>query len=337
MIASWGADPALARVRGIGNDEMSYRIPKIRTVVVLFLFLLASGCSDRSEIGVHSQTVIRVDDHVLTLTEFNEFFEPLEMSCANGKTDDGSSLREARLRFLLELLEEMIILRRAEELDLHISSQELEEAVGNIQGDYSEDGFEAMFLKQAISFETWQERLKKQMLVEKVIDKDLLEQISVKPAEIRSYYDKHNEEWTHGNQVRALHILLPKKEEADLVLKRLKKGEDFATLARQYSTAPESEKGGDMGYMARGHLPQFLEDPLFFLKKDKLSRVIKTPYGYHIFKVVETRKAGKSKMDDWVEEIRERVRKEKLEIAYGPWLAKLRSRYRIMVNEEAVQ
>jgi parvulin-like peptidyl-prolyl isomerase len=307
-----------------------------KTAILIFVLLLVLGCSDRSETGVKSQTVIRVDHLAMTLTEFNEFFEPLKMSYAKEQNDNDSGLGEARLRFLLQLLEEMIILRRAEELDLHISSRELEEAMGNIEGDYCEDSFKAIFLKQAISLETWKERFRRQLLVEKVINKDLFEEISVNPAEIRDYYDKHNEEWTHGEQIRVLHILLPKKEEANLVLTRLRKGEDFATLARLYSTAPESERGGDMGYVIRGHLPKCLEDPIFALEKDKVSPVIKTPYGYHIFKSVEKRKPGKLKMDDWIEEIRGRARKEKLEIAYGPWLATLRSRYKITVNKEII-
>jgi parvulin-like peptidyl-prolyl isomerase len=236
----------------------------------------------------------------------------------------------------LQLLEEMIVLRRAEELDLHVSSEELEEAVGRIEGDYGEEGFKAMFMKQAVSLETWKERLKRQLLIEKVTRKELLRKISVTPEEIKDYYEQHREEWAHGKQIRVHHILLPDKDKADLVLEQLKKGEDFSTLARVHSIAPESEQGGDMGYVARGQLPKCLEDPLFRLKKDTVSPVIKTPYGYHIFKVIEEKDAGEPKIEDWIEKIKARIQQEKLEAAYGPWLAKLRSRYRITVNKEMI-
>ncbi|MGD8757969.1 MAG: peptidylprolyl isomerase, partial [Deltaproteobacteria bacterium] len=131
-------------------------------------------------------------------------------------------------------------------------------------------------------------------------------------------------------------ILLPDRDKATLVLEKLKKGEDFSTLARVHSIAPESEQGGDMGYVARGQLPKCFEDPLFRLRKDTLSPVIKTPYGYHIFKVIEEKHAGESKIEDWIEKIKIRIQQEKLEAAYGPWLAKLRSRYRITVNKEMI-
>jgi parvulin-like peptidyl-prolyl isomerase len=91
-----------------------------------------------------------------------------------------------------------------------------------------------------------------------------------------------------------------------------------------------------MGYVVRGQLPKRLEDPLFRLKKDTLSPVIKTPYGYHIFKVTEKKDAGQPDIDDWIEKIKARIQQEKLEAAYGPWLAKLRSRYRITVNREMI-
>jgi parvulin-like peptidyl-prolyl isomerase len=304
--------------------------------VVFLVVLLVCGCSDKSETVVEHQPLIQVDGRVLTLAEFNEFFEPIRMSYTKGQINSAAGIREARLRFLLQLLEEMIVLRRAEELHLSISPEEMQEAVGGIERDYGDGSFETIFIKQAISSETWHERLKRQLLVEKVVREELLEGISVTPEEISQYYDEHREEWTRGEQVSAQHILLPSKELAERVLAQVKKGEDFATLAREHSEAPESEKGGDMGFVVRGQLPKFLEDPLFALPLGKVSTVIKTPYGYHIFKVVERRRAGETKIDDWIDKIRDRIQKQKLHASYGPWLAELRSRYTIAVNEELI-
>lgn len=301
----------------------------------LILFFLVSACSDENESGEH-QAVIEVNGHALTLAEFNEFFEAVRTSYSKGRTNDGAGLREARIQFLLQLLEEMIILRRAEELGLHVSAEELEKAVQNIQKDYSEGSFQEMFIKQAISFKTWKTRVERHLLIEKVVFQELLEQVSVTPEEIKAYFDKHQEQWVHGEQRRVYHILLPNKKLAMGILKRLKKGEDFATLARLYSIAPESKQSGDMGYVERGQLPKSLETPVFALSKGKVSRVIKTPYGYHIFRVVEKRKASKPSVDDWIDKIREIIKKEKMEAAYGPWLARLRTRYNITVNKEII-
>ena len=301
----------------------------------LFFGVFLVSCTSKTGTEGQAQPVIRVDDNVLTLSEFNAFFEPLKM---NYSTEEGQehSLREARARFLLELIEEMIILRRAEELDLWVSPEELQQALSSVEEDYDEESFQNMFMKQAISPEAWKERVRRQLLVEKVLNQDLGVRISVSPDEMRQYYDEHRDEWGIGEQVRVRHILVSEKKLADDLLTRIRNGEDFATLARQYSTAPESKQGGDLGYVERGTLPESLDRNIFLLAEQKVSPVIKTQYGYHIVKVIEKREAGQQTMDDRIEEIREQIKRQKLETAYGPWLAELRSRYKISVNKEII-
>ncbi|MBW1740054.1 MAG: peptidyl-prolyl cis-trans isomerase [Deltaproteobacteria bacterium] len=308
-----------------------------KIAIGLIVLYLISGCSDKHDTLAKSQAVIRVDDRVLTLAEFNEYFEPIRMSYNKEQAEDSATVHEARLRFLLQLVEEMIILRRADELDLHILPQELDEAVRDIQKAYPESGFESVFLRQAIAFETWKKRLKHRLLVEKVIRKELLKEISITPEEIKNYYDKHRKEWGgHEEQVHARHILVSSEDQAKKILKRLQSGEEFATLAHLYSIAPEAQQGGDLGYVVRGQLPRCLEEPLFDLEQGAVSPVIKTPYGFHIFLVIKKEKMREPDIEDWIERIKESIQQERLDAAYGPWLAGLRSRYHVEVNEDII-
>ena len=167
-------------------------------------------------------------------------------------------------------------------------------------------------------------------------EKDVLKENAAAPEEIREYYEKHRNEWGHEEQVRARHILLPGADEANSVLERLQKGQDFAAEARLHSTAPDAVNGGDMGYVARGQLPDSLEKLLFDLKPGDLSSVIKTPYGFHIFLVVEKREKGEPSMEACIEKITKGMQNERLEAAYGPWLVQLRERYDIEVNKEII-
>jgi len=309
---------------------------RTRILIGSFILLaLAPGCSNEN-IAAMYQEVVRVDDQVLTLAEFNEFFELVRMSYTQGQTGKSRAIHEARLRFLLQLIEEMIILRRAEELHLSISDEELERAIRSIQKGYSEESFHAMLIRQAVSFETWKTRLERQLLAKKVIRKELLGKISVTPEEIKDYYEKHHNELGQGKKIHIRQILLRSEKTAKEVLERINKGERFAALARLYSIAPESERGGDMGYLDPGQLPKSLEKAISKLKPGTLSPVIKTPYGFHIFEVIERKEPAAPVIDDWVEKIRERIRKDKLEAAYGPWLAGLRERYNIKVNRELI-
>ncbi|MBW2170966.1 MAG: peptidylprolyl isomerase [Deltaproteobacteria bacterium] len=308
-----------------------------KTIAIgLLTLFLGLGCSNQGEGFPRDQVVIRVDNQVLTLAEFNEYFEPISLSSDSEDDQDNNEVREARISFLLQLVEEMIIIRRAEELHLSILPEELDEAVRDIQKDYSQGGFEDMFLKQAISFEVWKERLRKRLLVEKVMRKELLKEDSVTIEEMRGHYNRHREEWSRGQEIRARQILLPTDDQAKKVLKSLQNGETFSTLARRYSIAPEAQFDGDMGYVVRGQLPICLEEPLFDLEPGDVSPVIKTPYGFHIFQVIEKRETPVPNIDESIERIKQEILKGRLEAAYGPWLAELRSRYHIKVNTEMI-
>ena len=307
-----------------------------KIAIALVILCLISGCSNTGDTSRGNQVVIRVDDRELTLAEFNEFFEATAMSSEDEQTQDSVTMRETRLRFLLQLVEEMIILRRADDLHLDVSPKELDIAMRDIGKNHSEPGFDYLFLKQAISFEAWKERLRTRLLVEKVIRKELLKEVSPTPQEIRDYYDKHWKEGNQGEEIRARHILLPSKEKAKHVLRRLESGDEFAAIAREHSVAPEAQEGGDLGYVVRGQLPESLEKPLFDLELGDVTSVIKTPYGFHILQAVEKRKASKPKIEECIEEIRDRIQKERLEAAYAPWLADLRSRYRIEINDGVI-
>jgi len=89
-------------------------------------------------------------------------------------------------------------------------------------------------------------------------------------------------------QIRARHILLDSRAEAEVVLKNLEEGEDFATLAEELSKDPGSaELGGDLGWFARGQMVPEFEEVAFSLEPGEFSAVVETPFGFHIILVEE--------------------------------------------------
>ncbi len=117
--------------------------------------------------------------------------------------------------------------------------------------------------------------------------------ISISKEEIEEYYKSHEEEFKRGESVRVYQILVPSEAEALEILSILKKSppQQFEKIAREKSISPEGLKGGDMGYFQRGELPIEIEDVVFSLKVGELSPVVKSSFGYHIFKVVEKKGA----------------------------------------------
>lgn len=88
-----------------------------------------------------------------------------------------------------------------------------------------------------------------------------------------------------ANKIKCSHILVQKQSEALALLERLKKGENFANLAKELSIDKGSGKrGGDLGYFGRGMMVKPFEEAAFKLEKGQTSEPIKTEFGYHIIK-----------------------------------------------------
>ncbi len=85
--------------------------------------------------------------------------------------------------------------------------------------------------------------------------------------------------------VRASHILVSNERDALRIIDEIKKGKDFAEMAKRYSSCPSGKSGGDLGFFGKGQMVKEFEDAAFSLKDGELSRPLKTQFGYHIIKV----------------------------------------------------
>jgi parvulin-like peptidyl-prolyl isomerase len=111
----------------------------------------------------------------------------------------------------------------------------------------------------------------------------------------------------------------------------------MSELARAYSITPEAEIGGIVDWVARDHLEETMEKALFSLKRGQISPVTKTPYGYHIFKVLAVRSEGVMGLPEVKSEIAAELLSQRHEAFYKKWLAELRARYTIKINEDLLK
>jgi peptidyl-prolyl cis-trans isomerase C len=91
------------------------------------------------------------------------------------------------------------------------------------------------------------------------------------------------------NEVRASHILVGSRKEADNLLNKLRAGARFEDLAKKHSTCPSGRKGGDLGYFRRGMMVREFETAAFSLNPGEVSTPIQTQFGFHLIKVVDKR------------------------------------------------
>jgi hypothetical protein len=145
------------------------------------------GCSDAGPDAV-TDFLIKVEDRKVSVYEFNQAFAVAKLAYSHTIIEDPQLALEAKTQLLKEMIEEQLILERAEELQIQISEEELVDAVSQIKADYPEDSFEQILLENAVSFSFWKERLKKRLLKQKVIAKEIMENINISPSEIEDYY-----------------------------------------------------------------------------------------------------------------------------------------------------
>ncbi len=151
-----------------------------------------------------------------------------------------------------------------------------------------------------------------------VIDPETFKENAV-PSEqqITEYYEDNQEMFKQEKEVKARHILfkLSKdtseeeekkiKEKALSVLKMAREGDDFDALAKEYSEGPTGEKGGDLGFFPQGRMVKPFEEAAFKMKKDEISDLVKTSFGYHIIWVEDIREARMKSLDEAKKQITE--------------------------------
>jgi len=142
-------------------------------------------------------------------------------------------------------------------------------------------------LDQGPEFEKRVEFIRMQALRNAYVEAEIVN--SLTPDEIQKGYEtlilsQHKPE----EQIRARHILVETKEEAQKLIEELKGGAAFEELAKQ-SKDPSGQNGGDLGFFGRGQMVKPFEDAAFALEVGKISAPVQTPFGWHIIKIEEKR------------------------------------------------
>jgi parvulin-like peptidyl-prolyl isomerase len=112
------------------------------------------------------------------------------------------------------------------------------------------------------------------------------------------------------------------------------KGEDFAKVAREESIGPEAKAGGDLGFVSQGFMPEEIDAAVFSQQPGEIGPIIRSPFGYHIFKIIEK---GKKGSDDIEGRVLTDLKKQKEEEEYALWLGALRSKAAIKINRDLLK
>lgn len=236
---------------------------------------------------------------------------------------NGEDLAAFRRVVLDALLERRLLLAEAKRLNLTVTDREVDDALARRHGDQV----------PAAELARLRAVTRDQLLSDLVLLREVVARVAILPAEVRAFYESRLEEFSRGEQVRALQLMVAKREEAEALRKELVRGADFGKLAREKSTSPDAKAGGDLGWFERGRMPPQFDEACFALRKGQLSEVVESPYGFHLFKLVDRKPASIAAFADVEEAIELRLRRDAVARAQGAWLARLREKARVRVDE----
>ena len=130
------------------------------------------------------------------------------------------------------------------------------------------------------------------MIIHRLLKLDVIDRIAISHEDIQKYYKQHHDRFVKPEEVRVRQIVTRTKDEAEQLRKKILRGASFEETAKKHSLGPEAVKGGDLGYFPRGRMPPEIDEVCFKLwAGSRASKSIESPYGFHLFKLVDKRPA----------------------------------------------
>lgn len=198
----------------------------------------------------------------------------------------------------------------------------------------SEEAFQSALVQNGYT----EEALREDMKLSTMIRKALESKTDVTDEEVKTYFDE-NKAMLGGSaeQVRASHILVDTKEEADAILADLKAGADFAETAKAKSKDGSAANGGDLDFFSRGQMVAPFEEAAFSLEVGAISDVVQSDFGYHIIKKTDYKAAVEPNFEEKKAAIRTLLVGQEARSQSEAWISEIRGKAKITntLEEEA--
>ncbi|MGE3309301.1 MAG: peptidylprolyl isomerase [Limisphaerales bacterium] len=272
---------------------------------LLTLIAVASLWQPLAGIAADSRVLARGKGIEVTQAELDEAFINLRGAMA---AQGRSFPEQQRATFERQLLEKLVLTKLLMSKATDADKEKAKEKVARILSEErarakSEARFEAQIRAAGLSPASFEAQLIERATCEEVMDRELRPQLGVTAEKIREYYDAHAEEFRQPERLRLLQIVLSHRNSAggalteaektekralgDRLVERARRGEDFASLVKQYSDDPAGrERGGEYVFPVGKMVPEF-EFAVLGLATNQISDLITTPYAFHVVKPLE--------------------------------------------------
>ena len=300
------------------------------------LLLLAAGCHRRPPQDPSAAPVAWVNGQVIPRAEFErELARSLEL--ADGASAPAPDQLAALRHTVLQAgVDRLLFVQEAARRKLEIPPADVEERLQRMRADWPPEEFEAVLAQRQQTVDELRAELRAQLVQERLFHELVYPRVAVTEEEIRAELQAHPELLQEPEQVHAAQIVVKELDQAKEIRARLREGAKFADLARERSLSADAKDGGDLGWFQRGVMPPQFDEVAFSLGPGQISDVVATDYGFHIFKLLERRPARKKDLPAVRAEIERRLLRAKQEQAQTDFVAQLRSKADIRINESLV-
>ena len=226
---------------------------------------------------------------------------------------------------------------------LGFSEKEIDNAIEDVkkQNSISQQELLSTLARSGLTFKEYREQLKDQIRQVKFTNKEFRSNVKISHEDVETYY-RQNQDKFSGPLMHKLRIIsllatdqgrgTDTEEKAKQVLSMIRRGEDFAKLAKEYSHGPDAQEGGDLGYVKAGEMDKAIEKVAAGLKIGEISDIIKTSTGFHIIQVIDRKKREPQPLAAVEGEIRNIIFQKIIDERYKIWLEEIMKKAYIEVR-----
>ncbi len=315
------------------------------SLTIVFTLLAFASHSLSAEKQDPGDKVAAVNGSIITVNDFNREMNLVKERLLHmGTSVSDSQLSELKNKVLENLIDLEILYQESQKTGIKVDEKIADNKFESIKKAFTNETELNEWLKKMNTSEAdIKNQIMRQMAIQELIKTQVEANIIITDEEKKAYYDSHPEISKQPENVRASHILIKVDQNADEaqkaearkkieeIEKKLKKGENFADVAKELSECPSASKGGDLGYFTRGRMVKPFEDAAFALKPGEISSIVETQFGYHLIKSIEKKAETTAPYEDTKKNVEAILKREKLNNDATLFIDKLKEKAKIEV------
>ncbi len=277
-----------------------------------------TGCFSR-ESTVLNKTALVVNGREISTQEFADRLASRLRGFDALYAKDEAILNRIKEETVQAFVLEAIARDYAEKHGVKVEKSEIDAHIDEVRSTYPDEfAFRRALAQENISLEKWRRDIEFSLLQKKIFDAITADVEEPTEADMKMYYEANKKEFQKPAKVRLRQIVLEKEDDAKRIMEELSRGKKMEDLAKNFSIAPEGAAGGDTGWIEKGTLEVF--DQAFKMPVGARSKILKSPYGWHIFEVLGKEPEARLSFQEAKAKIRRRLTEARAQQVFSRWL-----------------